>query len=120
MTRFKDAMITIIGSGYRRQSLLPGRGLLDWKSILPALAEYEPNLRLSIEDHKWLFDLHVFDPHWLRLHPDLTVDEFAAVSGWPGPVSRKWPAAISPIPRHITRSRSLRSWRSGWEPVAIT
>jgi sugar phosphate isomerase/epimerase len=79
MTHIKDAMITLIGSGYRRQSLPPGRGVLDWKSILPALAEYEPNLRLSIEDHKWLFDFHVFDPHWLRLHPDLTVEEFGAV-----------------------------------------
>ena len=79
MTHIKDAMITFIDSGYRRQSLPPGRGILDWRTILPALAEYAPNLRLSIEDHKWLFDFHVFDPHWLRLHPDLTVEEFASV-----------------------------------------
>ena len=84
MTHIKDGMITFTGSGYRRQSLPPGRGILDWRTILPALAEYEPNLRLSIEDHKWLFDFHVFDPHWLRLHPDLTVEEFASVMqiGW--------------------------------------
>ena len=79
MTHIKDAMITFTHSGYRRQSLPPGRGILDWRNILPALAEYEPNLRLSIEDHKWLFDFHVFDPHWLRLHPDLTVEEFASI-----------------------------------------
>jgi len=79
MTHIKDAMITFTNSGYRRQSLPPGRGILDWRTILPALAEYEPNLRLSIEDHKWLFDFHIFDPHWLRLHPDLTVEEFASV-----------------------------------------
>ncbi len=79
MTHIKDGMITFTNSGYRRQSLPPGRGILDWRTILPALAEYEPNLRLSIEDHKWLFDFHVFDPHWLRLHPDLSVEEFASV-----------------------------------------
>lgn len=79
MTHIKDAMITFTNSGYRRQSLPPGRGILNWQTILPALAEFEPNLRLSIEDHKWLFDFHVFDPHWLRLHPDLTVEEFASV-----------------------------------------
>ncbi|HJP31290.1 MAG TPA: sugar phosphate isomerase/epimerase family protein [Candidatus Latescibacteria bacterium] len=79
MTHIKDAMLTLTNSGVRRQSLPPGRGVLDWRTILPVLAEFEPNLRLSIEDHKWLFDFHVFDPHWLRLHPDLTVAEFAAV-----------------------------------------
>ena len=79
MTHIKDAMITFIDSGYRRQSLPPGRGILDWRTILPILFEYEPNLRLSIEDHKWLFDFHVFDPHWLRLHPDLVLEEFASV-----------------------------------------
>ncbi len=79
MTHIKDAMITFTNSGYRRQSLPPGRGILDWRTILPTLAEYEPNLRLSIEDHKWLFDFHVFEPHWLRLHPDLSIEEFASV-----------------------------------------
>ena len=79
MTHIKDAMITFTDTGYRRQSLPPGRGVLDWRAILPILAEYEPNLKLSIEDHKWLFDFHVFDPHWLRLHPDLTKEEFASV-----------------------------------------
>lgn len=79
MTHIKDAMITFTDSGYRRQTLPPGRGILDWRTILPALAEHEPNLHLSIEDHKWLFDFHVFDPHWLRLHPDLTIEEFASV-----------------------------------------
>jgi hypothetical protein len=35
-------------------------------------------LPISIEDHKWLFNFHCFEPHWLALHPDLTRDEFAA------------------------------------------
>ena len=33
---------------------------------------------MSIEDHKWLFDFHCFEPRWIALHPDLTREEFAA------------------------------------------
>ena len=79
LTHLKDGAVSFIATGYRRQTLPAGRGMLDWHSILPALAEYEPNLPLSIEDHKWLFDFHVFDDQWIRLHPDLTREEFARV-----------------------------------------
>lgn len=79
LTHIKDAMILLHETGYRRQTLPPGRGVLPWETILPILAEYEPNLPLSIEDHKWLFDFHAFDPHWLRLHPDLTLVEYSEV-----------------------------------------
>jgi len=79
LTHLKDGAIAFIPTGYRRQSLPAGRGMLDWRTILPILAAAEPNLPLSIEDHKWLFDFHVFDPQWLRLHPDLTREELAKV-----------------------------------------
>jgi len=79
LTHLKDGAVSFIDTGYRRQTLPAGRGVLDWRSILPALAEYEPDLPLSIEDHKWLFDFHVFDDQWIRLHPDLTREEFARV-----------------------------------------
>jgi len=79
LTHLKDGAIAFIPTGYRRQTLPAGRGMLDWRTILPILAASEPNLPLSIEDHKWLFDFHVFDPQWLRLHPDLTRDEYAKV-----------------------------------------
>lgn len=77
LTHIKDGAISLMQRGYRRQNLPPGAGMLDWRTILPALAEHEPNLPLSIEDHKWLFEFQVFDDHWLRLHPDLTREEFA-------------------------------------------
>jgi len=79
LTHIKDAMLVFYPRGFIRQSLPPGRGQLDWERILPILAAHQPNLRLSIEDHKWLFRFQAFDPHWLRLHPDLTVPEYAAV-----------------------------------------
>lgn len=79
LTHIKDGMITFTNRGYRRQTLPPGRGILAWQHILPILAEYSPNLPLSIEDHKWLFEFHAFEPQWLRLHPDLTREELASV-----------------------------------------
>lgn len=77
LTHTKDAVAFFTDRGYRRQTLPPGRGALDWETILPILAEYSPDLPLSIEDHKWLFDFHCFDRRWLALHPDLTLDEYA-------------------------------------------
>jgi len=103
MTHIKDAMIVFADTGYRRQSLPPGRGALDWRTILPILAEYEPNLRLSIEDHKWLFDFHVFDPHWLRLHPDLTVEEFASVMQIAWKCQQRMMAGELPVPEEYNK-----------------
>ncbi len=79
LTHTKDAIIFFIDTGYRRQTVPVGKGALDWKEILSVLAKYNPELPISIEDHKMLFDYHVFDPHWLSLHPDLTKEEFARV-----------------------------------------
>lgn len=79
LTHTKDAITFFIDTGYRRQTLPAGKGALDWEKILPILAEYSPDLTISIEDHKWLFDYHVFDHNWLALHLDLTRDELASV-----------------------------------------
>jgi len=79
LTHTKDAIIWLTEDGYRRQTLPIGRGALDWRAILPALAAHAPDLPLSIEDHKWLFDFNALDPAWLRLHPDLTREELASV-----------------------------------------
>ena len=79
LTHIKDAIIHPIPGGYRRQTLPIGRGALDWEAILPILADHELHLPLSIEDHKWLFDVAVLDPEWQALHPDLTQEELAKV-----------------------------------------
>lgn len=79
LTHTKDVIIYFIDTGYQRQTKQAGKGALDWEEILPILYEYSPELPISIEDHKMLFDFHVFDPDWLSLHPDLTRDELAQV-----------------------------------------
>lgn len=79
LTHLKDGITYFIDTGYRRQGRAVGRGCLDWEQILPVLWEHAPDLPLSIEDHKWLFDFHIFEPRWLALHPDLTPEELASV-----------------------------------------
>jgi len=79
LTHTKDGIIYFSSRGYVRQGRPPGQGCLDWNQILPALAEFSPELPLSIEDHKWLFEFNVFEKRWLALHPDLTLEEFARV-----------------------------------------
>ncbi len=79
LTHVKDAIGFFTDLGFRRQTLPPGKGALDWEHILPVLAACSPALPLSIEDHKWLFDFNCFDRHWLSLHPDLTTGEFADI-----------------------------------------
>ncbi|MFA6107531.1 MAG: sugar phosphate isomerase/epimerase family protein [Candidatus Latescibacterota bacterium] len=78
LTHLKDGIVFFTDRGVRRQTLPPGQGALDWTAILPILAQHQPDLPVSIEDHKWLFDFHCFEPRWLALHPDLTREEFAA------------------------------------------
>jgi len=79
LTHIKDGILFFSETGYTRQGRPPGQGILDWPAILSALAEFSPDLPLSIEDHKWLFHFAVFEPEWLRLHPDLTCEELAQV-----------------------------------------
>ncbi|MEI7435985.1 MAG: sugar phosphate isomerase/epimerase [bacterium] len=78
LTHTKDAVVFFSERGYVRQTVPPGRGAIEWEKVLPVLAAHSPNLPMSIEDHKWLFYFHGFDPAWLALHPDLTLEEYAS------------------------------------------
>lgn len=75
LTHAKDAILYFGENGLVRQGRPPGEGILDWDAILPILAEYSPNLPLSIEDHKWIFDCPIFDRSWYVTAPDLRCEE---------------------------------------------
>lgn len=79
LTHTKDAITFFFDEGYQRQGRTPGEGILDWEAILPILAEHSPDLPLSVEDHKWIFDFQIFDKRWLSLHPDLTLEELSRI-----------------------------------------
>jgi sugar phosphate isomerase/epimerase len=79
LTHTKDAIVYFCDHGVQRQGRPPGEGALDWEQILPILAEYEPDLPLSIEDHKWLFEARFFDPEWLAAVPELLREDLVEV-----------------------------------------
>jgi len=77
LTHLKDAFLFFGEHGLRRQSHPAGRGAIDWEQGLPILAAHEPDLPLSIEDHKWLFQADIFEPWWHAEQKDLTREELA-------------------------------------------
>ncbi|MCQ6557474.1 sugar phosphate isomerase/epimerase family protein [Paenibacillus mendelii] len=72
LTHTKDGIIYFSDNGVMRQGKAPGQGIVDFEQIIPILGEYSPHLPLSIEDHKWLFEVSIFDPAWIDKNPDLT------------------------------------------------
>ncbi|MCL2741293.1 MAG: sugar phosphate isomerase/epimerase [Oscillospiraceae bacterium] len=81
LTHTKDAIVAFCETGIVRQGKPVGGGDVDFRSILPILAEYSPDLPLSIEDHKWLFTADIFDPDWMERNPDLTALELGRFVG---------------------------------------
>jgi sugar phosphate isomerase/epimerase len=79
MMQAKDAIVYFVDDGLRRQVRPCGEGVVDWPVLLRALGEYCPDLNMSIEDHKGLMPVPIFDPDWLAGHPDLTATEMAQV-----------------------------------------
>jgi sugar phosphate isomerase/epimerase len=81
LTHIKDAILFFSDKGLMRQTFPPGRGALDWEKVLAALFEYEPDLPLSIEDHKWLFGAEIFEEWWHREQRHLSRCELAMTVG---------------------------------------
>jgi len=77
LTHSKDAIVYFCDKGVRRQVRPPGQGVLDWEKILAALGEFSPDLPLSIEDHKWLYDIEIFTESWHEEQADLSGKELA-------------------------------------------
>lgn len=79
LTHAKDGILYFCATGLMRQGRPPGQGQVDWPRLLPLLAAHEPDLPLSIEDHKWLFSADIFLPEWHAANPDLSREELARV-----------------------------------------
>jgi sugar phosphate isomerase/epimerase len=79
MVQAKDAIVYFVEDGLQRQVRPCGEGVVDWPALLSALGEHCPDLNLSIEDHKGLMAVPIFDPAWRAGHADLTAVEVAQV-----------------------------------------
>jgi len=76
LTHIKDGIVFFSANGVSRQGKAPGQGSVDFASIIAILGEYNPDLPLSIEDHKWIFEFPVFERDWFAPNPNLTPYEF--------------------------------------------
>lgn len=86
LTHIKDCMLYFGPKGLMRQTFPPGRGQIDWPTLLEILAEFAPDLPLSIEDHKWLFGAEIFEAGWHSEQRHLSREELAMTVGlaWEG------------------------------------
>lgn len=76
LTHIKDGIVFFSANGVSRQGKAPGQGIVDFASIIAVLGEYNPDLPLSIEDHKWIFEFPVFEQDWFTPNQKLTTYEF--------------------------------------------
>lgn len=76
-THAKDGILFFTEKGVTRQGRPAGGGVVQWNEILPILYSHNKDLTLSIEDHKWLFEVEIFSDQWIADHPDLTAFELA-------------------------------------------
>jgi sugar phosphate isomerase/epimerase len=79
MVQAKDAIVYFTPDGLERQVRPCGQGVVGWPKLLAALGPHSPNLNLSVEDHKGLMPVPIFDPAWHAGHPDLTAADLAQV-----------------------------------------
>lgn len=72
MTHIKDGIIFFTDNGVKRQGKAVGQGIVDFEQIVAILGQHNPDLTLSIEDHKWIFEFSIFDQEWINRNPSLT------------------------------------------------
>jgi sugar phosphate isomerase/epimerase len=87
-THIKDAYVGRAPGGLDFQTRPVGGGIVDFKTILPILAEANPALNLSLEVAASVADkprkpnprqcIQIDDPIWRAGHPDLTAEELDA------------------------------------------
>jgi sugar phosphate isomerase/epimerase len=86
-THFKDLAMVYRDGCVFAQSRPCGRGVIDFGTILQILAAANPDIHITIENEEphdsgskvYAAAKHdISDPAWLALHPDLSVEEYAA------------------------------------------
>lgn len=73
----KDAILFSSPTGMVRQIRPCGSGVVNWKAMLPILATENPELNLTIEDHKGYMPIDFHCEAWRQAHPDLNLAEMS-------------------------------------------
>jgi len=74
-THAKDAILFFSEKGIVRQVKPCGKGVVNWREVLPILFQYNPDLTLNLEDHKGYMEIDLFSEEWRSFHPDLNLAE---------------------------------------------
>lgn len=77
LTHAKDAILFFCDKGICRQGRAPGSGIVDWSKVLGNLSKQNPNLPIAIEDHKWLFEIPIYESSWHKEQPELSTEELS-------------------------------------------
>lgn len=104
LTHTKDAFLFFGERGLMRQTTPAGRGAIDWAEGLPLLAEYEPDLPLSIEDHKWLFGAEIFESWWHEEQTDLSRAELGSTVALAAQGQREILTSVRPDPEEYEKT----------------
>jgi sugar phosphate isomerase/epimerase len=73
----KDAILFFSENGIVRQIRPCGEGIVNWKQIIPILIQHNPNINLTIEDHKGYMAIDLFREEWRSAHPDFNLAEMS-------------------------------------------
>lgn len=103
-THMKDAYFAIVPGGVVIQSRACGEGVIDFAAIIAALAAHNPGLNLSLECNQPRAEpppvaprvIGMFDREWAASHPDLSVEEYAALLALAEPYRRRIEAGEVP------------------------
>jgi hypothetical protein len=79
-THAKDAILFFSGNGVVRQVKPCGKGVVNWREVLPILYPYCPDLTLNLEDHKGYMEIDFFSEEWRSYHPDLNLAEMGELT----------------------------------------
>lgn len=87
-THIKDALIAHGDGGLLFQLRPCGEGVVNFREVLPEIARANSSVNLTIENDESLDDrprdrsrgmlIEIYEPEFLRGHPDLTIEEMAA------------------------------------------
>ncbi|NOU98661.1 sugar phosphate isomerase/epimerase family protein [Paenibacillus planticolens] len=71
----KDCILFFSDNGLVRQVKPSGEGIVNYKEIFQAIAPYDPDLHIQIEDHKGFMHVDIYVEVWRQAHPDLSIVE---------------------------------------------
>jgi hypothetical protein len=80
-THIKDGGLLLTGDGFVSFTAESGKGIVDFATILEAIASVHPGIALTIEDHGGDFLIPVHDAEFLARFPDLAVPELVRLLG---------------------------------------